>query len=86
MGPREQLQKLIEALPEHEVIAALRFVQYLRDAAFDDPVAMALLAAPETEEGLSSEEIEALDAALEQARTGQVIPSVLAPSPADATS
>jgi hypothetical protein len=37
MNDRERLRALVEDLPEGEVHAALRFVEYLRKAAPSDP-------------------------------------------------
>jgi hypothetical protein len=74
MSARNQLRRLVDTLPEAEVHAALRFMQYLNQAGPADPVSRFLLLAPEEDEELPAGEARALDEALEQARRGEVTP------------
>ena len=72
MTVQEKLHHLIEELPEAELHAALRFLEYLRQtSARADPVLQALLAAPPDDEPLSQEEIAESDAAWEAYVTGR---------------
>ena len=72
MTVQEKLHHLIEELPEAELHAALRFLEYLRQTSTRaDPVLQALLAAPPDDEPLSEEEIAASDAAWEAYVTGR---------------
>ncbi len=72
MTVQEKLHHLIEELPEAELHAALRFLEYLRQTSTGaDPVLQALLAAPPDDEPLSEEEIAASDAAWEAYVTGR---------------
>ena len=72
MTVQEKLHHLIEELPEAELHAALRFLEYLRQTGTDaDPVLQALLAAPPDDEPLSEEEIAESDAAWETYVTGR---------------
>ena len=72
MTVQERLHHLIEELPEAELHAALRFLEYLRQTSTDaDPVLQALLSAPPDDEPLSQEEIAESDAAWEAYVTGR---------------
>lgn len=72
MTVQEKLHHLIEELPEAELHAALRFLEYLRQTSTGaDPVLQALLAAPPDDEPLSEEEIAESDAAWEAYVTGR---------------
>lgn len=73
MNAREQLRHLVDALPEPEVLAALRFIQFLNQAAPADPLSRLLLLAPEEDEDLPAEETRALDEAAGEASRGEVI-------------
>lgn len=64
MTEKELLHHLVEELPEAEVHAALRFVEYLRREV-SDPVARALREASFDDEPLSAEDLEELGAAEE---------------------
>lgn len=66
------LHRLVEELPEAELHAALRFVEYLRQEA-SDPVARALREAPFDDEPLSAEDVEELEAAEEDRRGGLLV-------------
>ena len=72
MTDRERLHDLVEHLPEPEVHAALRFVEYLRQSE-DDPVLRALRDAPPDDEPLTEEDIAALEEAWEDVRQGRLI-------------
>jgi hypothetical protein len=62
MTEKERLHSLVEELPEPEVHAALRFVEYLRREAAD-AVARALREAPCDDEPLTADDLAELDAA-----------------------
>jgi hypothetical protein len=72
MTEKERLQSLVEELPEPEVHAALRFVEYLRREA-SDPVARALHEAPLDDEPLTAEDIEELEAAERDRQESRVV-------------
>ena len=73
MTERERLRELVEDLPESEVHAALRFVEYLRHSEDDDPVLKALRDAPPDDEPLTEEDIAALQEAYEDLAQGRVV-------------
>ncbi len=62
MSAKEELHQLVEKLPENEVPAARRFLEYLCDFS-DDPVLLAFREAPEEDEPLTSKEGAESDAA-----------------------
>lgn len=72
MTERERLRELIDDLPEVEVHAALRFVEYLRHSD-DDPVLKALEEAPPDDEPLSEDDVTALEEAWEDVRQGRLV-------------
>ena len=72
MSDRERLHRTIDMLPEAEIGAALRFVEYLRDSTAADPIAARLRAAQEDPEPLTPDEAAALDRASEESRTGKL--------------
>lgn len=72
MTEKERLHSLVEELPEPEVHAALRFVEYLRREA-SDPVARALRLAPDDDEPLTAEDLAELDAAERDRQEGRVV-------------
>lgn len=72
MTDRERLHELVEDLPESEVYAALRFVEYLRRSD-DDPVLKALRDALPDDEPLTEEDLAALQEAYEDLRQGRVV-------------
>ena len=72
MTDRERLHDLVEDLPESEVHAALRFVEYLRHSE-DDPVLAALRNAPPDDEPLTEEDVAALEEAYEDLAQGRVV-------------
>jgi hypothetical protein len=73
MTAREQLRHLVENLPEPEVFAALRFVEFLTRVEANDPMTRFLLRVAEEDEETPDEEAHALDTAGEQARRGDVV-------------
>lgn len=56
---RERLYRLVDQIPEEEVHAAERYLEYL--AEHGDPFIRALMRAPESDEPLSEEDHEALN-------------------------
>jgi hypothetical protein len=72
MTDRKRLLALVEALPEPEIHAALRFVEYLRQEV-PDPVARALDEAPIDDEPLTAEDLAALAEAEDDRREGRVV-------------
>ena len=72
MSDRERLHHTIDMLPEAEIGAALRFVEYLRDSTAADPLAARLLDAEQDAEPLTPHETAALDRASEEARAGEL--------------
>ncbi len=73
MTEKERLHSLVDDLPEPEVHAALRFVEYLRLEAAD-PVARALREAPYDDEPVTAEDLAELEAADRDRQEGHVIP------------
>jgi len=69
MASKETLHRLVDELPDAEVQAAERFLEYLR--ALGDPVLRAFLTAPEDEEPLTPEEAAESDAAWRAYQAGQ---------------
>lgn len=72
MTDKERLHSLVEDLPEPEVRAALRFVEYLRWEAAD-PVTRALQNAPYDDESVTEEDLAELEAADREQREGQLV-------------
>jgi hypothetical protein len=70
---KEELHRLVDALPEREVAAARRYLEYLRDVG-SDPVLRAFMAAPEDDEPLTEEDEAAIREAEEEVARGEVIP------------
>ncbi len=56
MSAREELHRLEDALPEAELHAAARFLEFLKAGAADDPVLRAFLEAPVDDEPTTPEE------------------------------
>jgi hypothetical protein len=69
---KAELHRLVDALPEREVHAARRFLEYLRDAG--DPVLRAFMEAPEDDEPLTPEEEAAIREGQEALARGEVRP------------
>ena len=72
MTDKTTLHQLIEELPESELLAAERFLAYLRDMA--DPVRRALLTAPWDDEPETDEERQTVQDAREELARGDTIP------------
>ena len=70
MPTRDTCHRLIDELPESELAAAERFLQYLR--ATTDPVLRALLEAPPDDEPETEEERQAVQAARDELARGEV--------------
>ena len=73
MTIQEHLHQLVDALPEKELHAALRFMEYLRDVG-SDPFVKALMDAPEDDEPLTAEEAEGADEAWREYLRGEARP------------
>lgn len=73
MITREELHRLIDALPESEWQAARRFLEYLRDRGVD-PLLRALADAPEDDEPVTPEEEAAIREAYQAIARGEVVP------------
>ena len=71
MHTRNDLYRLIDSLPESEVQAARRFLEYLRDSR--DPVLMALLSAPDDDEPETDEERESVSEARQDIQAGRSV-------------
>ena len=67
---RTALRKLIDQLPESELVAAHRYLCYLRDEG--DPVLQAFLNAPLDDEPLTEEDIKAIGDGKEDIKAGRV--------------
>lgn len=72
MTEKERLHSLVDDLPEPEVHAALRFVEYLRQEG-SDPVTRALQEAPYDDEPVTAEDLADLEAAERDRQEGRVI-------------
>lgn len=72
MTDKERLHSLVDDLPEPEVRAALRFVEYLRWEAAD-PVSRALHDAPCDDESVTEEDLAELEATDREQREGHVV-------------
>ena len=69
MRTKKDLHRLVDELPDTEVAAAGRYLQYLRN--LGDPFLRQLVEAPEDGKALSDETTEALEEAKQQALRGQ---------------
>lgn len=70
---KEELHRLVDALPEGEVAAARRYLEYLRDVG-SDPVLRSFMAAPEDDEPLTKDDEAAIREAEEEVARGEAIP------------
>jgi len=68
---RERLRRLVELIPEREIHAAERYLEYL--AEHGDPFVHALKNAPEADEPLSDEDREALEEGRRALDDGDVV-------------
>lgn len=73
MSTKERLHNLIDELPERELHAAERFLEYLRDAGYD-PFLRAVAKAPQDDELETPEEAEAVREAKDEIAARQVLP------------
>ena len=73
MATKEDLYKLVSELPDSELDAAKRYLEYLRNPG--DPVLKALLEAPQDDEPLSKDEEQAINEATDEFKKGRVVPS-----------
>ena len=73
MTAKEKLYHLIDELPESELHAAERFLEYLRDMGRCDPVLLALENAPFDDEPETEEERAAVQEAREALARGEVV-------------
>lgn len=72
MATREALRRLVDRLPESELQAAQRFLEYLHVAG-SDPVLQAFIQAPEDDEVETPEEAAAVSKAREDVARGDVL-------------
>ena len=77
MSVKTELHRLVDELPETEVLPAKRFLEYLRDT-HDDPVLRSLLQAPEDDEPLTPEDVAAIKEAKSAYRRGGAISAIAA--------
>ena len=70
---KNRLAELIEQLPEEEIQAAVRYLEYLKDRG--DPYLKFLMSVPEEDEELTDEFQRELDRAWKDMDNGQVISS-----------
>lgn len=68
---KEQLHRLVDGLPDSEVHAARRYLEYLHN--LQDPVLRAFLEAPEDDEPETPEERAAVAEAREDFKAGRVV-------------
>lgn len=73
MTTRDDLYRLVDELPESEIQAARRYLEYLRN--LGDPVLMALLEAPDDDEPEIEEERVAVAEAQEDLDAGYMVTS-----------
>ena len=69
---KEDLHRLVDQLPDSELHAVRRFLEFLRQQT--DPVLIALMSAPEDDEPETDEERTALAEAYADVAAGRVIP------------
>ena len=72
MDGRQALHALVDALPEPEVLAAQRYLEFLRERP-QDPLRTLLESAPWDDEPLTKEDLVALREGLEEAARGEVV-------------
>ncbi|MDE0334491.1 MAG: hypothetical protein OXI64_05990 [Defluviicoccus sp.] len=70
--PKQRLHQLIDELPDDEIQAAQRYLEFL--AACQDPLLEALNSAPDDDEPITSEEHRAVQEAERAAAAGDVVP------------
>jgi hypothetical protein len=72
MTVKDDLYQLIDALSEDDLIAAKRYLEYLRSG-YSDPMLWALDTAPYDDEPTTPEEEEAVAEAREEIRRGETV-------------
>ncbi len=72
MSTKEQIHRLVDELPESEVLPARRFLEYLRSLR-DDPLTRLLEDAPFDDEPESSEELGAVSEARGDLARGELV-------------
>ena len=70
---RLRLKELIDELPEGDLHAVKRYIQFLHY--LDDPFAVSMAEAPLDDEPLTDEDIAALEEAEEDIKAGRLIPA-----------
>ncbi|KKM11003.1 hypothetical protein SY88_10735 [Clostridiales bacterium PH28_bin88] len=71
---KEDLHRLVEALPDREMPVAKRFLEFLLSMKIDDPLLRALEKAPVDDEPLEPEELAAIREAEKAIAQGDTIP------------
>lgn len=71
MATREEVHRIIDELPENEIHAARRFLEYLRS--LGDPVLRALAEAPEDDEPETEEERAAVAKARQEIAANKIV-------------
>ena len=71
MSIKEDLGRLIDGLPESELYAAWRYLNYLKHTA--DPLLKKLLEAPEDDEELTPKGVAAIEEGWEALRRGDIV-------------
>lgn len=71
MATKEELYKLVSELPDSELDAARRYLEYLSNP--NDPVLRALVETPEDDEPLSKDEEQAINEAKEDLKKGRFV-------------
>ena len=69
---KEKLQQKIQLIDEFEAVEALNFIEYLEQKRFKE-ISEALKNAPEIDETLTEEELQALKEADEDVKTGRTL-------------
>lgn len=70
---KKEIHQLVDKLPESDLHAAKRFLQYLTSLKEEDPVLKALKNAPWDDEPLTEEDIKALEEAHEDVKAGRIV-------------
>ena len=68
---RQDLKELVDALPDRDLYAVKRYIQFLNY--LDDPVAMSMAEAPLDDEPLIDEEIAAMAEGKDDVKAGRLI-------------
>ena len=68
---RQEIKDLIDGLPDLELHAVKRFIQYIRD--MDDPVLRIMAEAPWDDEPVTEEDLEAIEESNRDIAAGRVI-------------